>query len=97
MRRNRLAHQRKTRGKLAGDGGAKRGARRRERWLSVMGRPPGFSRKKWKGKRRGEEDRRGEERREVERRVFWVLLGKWVCSTKHVGTNRISLKQIRVK
>ena len=38
-----------------------------------------------------EKRRRGEERREDERRVFWVLLEKWVCSAKHVGANRIFL------
>ena len=33
----------------------------------------------------GEEERRGEERR-----AFWVLLRKYVCSAKRVGANRIS-------
>ncbi|XXG75934.1 hypothetical protein AAC387_Pa08g0398 [Persea americana] len=57
--KNRLAHRREKRGELTGGGGVERGARRMERWSSMMGRPSRFVRNKWEGER-------GEERREEE-------------------------------
>ena len=63
--------------------GVERGAHWRERWSSVMGGCHGSV--AVSGREREEEEMRGEEKR-----VFHILLEKWVCSAKHMVGNRIS-------
>lgn len=85
-RRNRLTHRREKKWELIGDSGVEWRAHQRKRLSLVMGRPSGFSCNKWEGMRRWIK----EKMRGYERMVFWVLMKKWVCSTKYMGANRIT-------